>query len=125
MHIPGYQATAASMVAELPVAADEPARAWIALGNPCSSVYVPVFPPDDVPAPLADPATWARFAALRDRVERDPDALAEVRAVLGPVEAELWDTAEAATASGQAAPRTAAVRGAWPLVDAALRKLDT
>jgi secernin len=123
MHIRDYQATAASMIAELPVASDEPARAWVALGSPCSSVYVPAFPPDNVPAELADTATWTRFATLRARVERDPDALAEVRAVLGPVEAELWDTADAAMASGEAARRAGAVQSAWPLVDAALVKL--
>jgi hypothetical protein len=82
-----------------------------------------VFPPDNVPAELADTATWTRFATLRARVERDPDALAEVRAVLGPVEAELWDTADAAMASGEAARRAGAVHRAWPLVDAALVKL--
>jgi secernin len=123
MHIRDYQATAASMVAELPVEPDEPARAWIALGSPCASVYVPVFPPDGVPGQLADPATWARFAGLRQRVERGADALAEVRAVLAPVEAELWDAADTAAVSGDAGPRAAAVRASWPLVEAALGKL--
>ncbi len=123
MHIRDYQATAASMVTALPESPDEPARAWVALGSPCASVYIPVFPPYDVPPELADKDMWARFAELRDRVERDPDALAEVRSILAPVEAELWDVADAATASGDAGPRGAAVHGAWPLVDGALGKL--
>lgn len=123
MHIRDYQATAASMVAELPVSADEAARAWVALGAPCASVYVPVFPPDDVPVAIGEPATWARFAALRDRVERDPDALGETRQVLAPVEAELWDAADAAAATGDAGSRAKCVAAAWPLVDAALGKL--
>ena len=76
MHLRDYQATTASMVAELPRDPDAPMRAWVALGSPCVSVYVPVFPPRASPAELAAPATWARFAALRDRVEADPDALA-------------------------------------------------
>lgn len=123
MHIRDYQATAASMVTELPVSPDEPARAWVALGSPCASVYIPVFPPHDVPPELADRATWERFAGLRDLVESDPDALAEVRSVFAPVEAELWQVADAAVSSGDAGPRQAAVLGAWSLVDAALTKL--
>ncbi|MBV8950108.1 MAG: hypothetical protein JOZ99_04480 [Actinobacteria bacterium] len=125
MHLRGYQATAASMVAELPASTDEPARAWAAIGAPCASVYVPLFPPRDVPPELAQAETWRRFAKLRDRVERDPEALADVRGVLAPVEAELWDTAEAAAASGEAGPRTACVAASWRLVDSALTKLGT
>jgi hypothetical protein len=39
------------------------------------------------------------------------------------VEAELWDAADTAAASGDAGPRATAVRASWPLVDAALSKL--
>src|SRR6185369_1192550 len=76
-------ATTASLVAALPTSGDEPLRAWAALGSPCASVYLPLFPPDAVPGALAAPATWARFARLRDRVEADPACLAAVRAVVG------------------------------------------
>jgi len=41
-------------------------------------VFVPAFPPHVAPE-LARPEQWARFARLRDRVERDADALIEVR----------------------------------------------
>ncbi len=44
MHLRGYQATTASMVAELPTDPEAPLRAWVALGSPCVSVYVPVLP---------------------------------------------------------------------------------
>lgn len=123
MHIRDYQATAASIVAELPHEDDAPTRAWVALGSPCASVYVPVFPTACVPAELARVETWTRFAALRARVEDDPGALAHVRARLAPVEAELWDAADAAVATATDAAMRRTVEGAWPLVDAALVSL--
>jgi hypothetical protein len=118
MHVRDYQATTASMVAELRAGA--PPRVWACLGSPCVGVYVPVFPPH-VPAALADAATWSRFERLRDRVEADPstDALVEIRAALGPVEADLWADADAIDASGE---RTAQVafsdRAFAPVADA-------
>jgi hypothetical protein len=120
MHIRDYQATAASIVTELPRGEDDPMRAWVALGSPCASVYVPVFPTACVPPELARMDSWARFAALRARVEQDPGALADVRARLAPVEAELWDTADAAAGVGTDTALRHAVDGAWPLVDDAL-----
>jgi secernin len=108
---PGFivETTTSSMIAELPADPATPVRAWVALGTPCTSVYVPVVPPDRVPAALADPATWHRFAALRDRVEADPGQLVAIRAVLGPLEADLWQRADPTDA--------------WPDVDAALQRL--
>ncbi len=64
MHLADYQATTASMVAWLPRDPEEVLQAWVALGSPCASVYVPVFPPFAVPSELGDPATWQRFATL-------------------------------------------------------------
>jgi secernin len=121
MHVRGYQATNASIVAELPADRDAPERAWVSLGSPCASVYVPVFPPAGVPSELADPGTWARFARLRDRVELDADQLGEIREVTAPIEAELWAAAD--DAYGDAERRTSFVASAWPQVDAALVKL--
>lgn len=87
-------ATTASMVAELrPRGEPSETPAWVALGSPCASVYVPVFAPHAVPAAFAAPATWLRFARLRDRVENEASALAEARSVLAPIEAELWERA--------------------------------
>ena len=54
------------------------------------SVFVPLVDLHAVPGLLSDETTWSRFAGLRDRVDADPDALADVRAVLGPVERRLW-----------------------------------
>jgi hypothetical protein len=94
-----------------------------ALGSPYASVYVPVFPPAGVPAELADPVVWARFAARRDRVEgeADEEELVEIRGVLAPVEAELWASAD--DAAGDAGRQRAYVAGAWAGVEAALREL--
>jgi secernin len=123
MHLRDYQATTASMVAELPADPDAVLRAWVALGSPCASVYVPVFPTRSVPAELARPETWSRFAALRDRVEADPDALAPVRKGLAGVEAELWERADDAIAAHSTTALDECVAGAWAQVDAALQAL--
>jgi secernin len=121
MHVRDYQVTNASLVAELPVDGNAPLRAWIALGSPCVSVYVPAFPPAAVAPELAVPANWARFAALRDRVEHDGDALGEIRSVLAPIEADLWAEADDSCADPGRRARFAAE--AWRHVDAGLAKL--
>lgn len=121
MHVRGYQVTNASIVAELPADPGSPVRAWVALGSPCASAYVPVFPPTGVPFGLEDPDTWARFARLRERVERDGDELGEVRRVLGPIEAELWAESDDAAADPDRRARFSAT--AWSRVDAGLVKL--
>jgi secernin len=110
-HLRGILSTTASIVAELPADPGTAMRVWAALGSPCASVYVPVeVTPDGAPAAMSDPATWARFAALRDRVEDDSSALDGVRAVLGPVEDALWADPGAAS-------------DGWPVVEAALARL--
>jgi hypothetical protein len=121
MHVRDYQATTASMVTELPVDPGAPLRAWIALGSPCVSVYVPVFPPAAITPELSEPTSWARFAALRDRVERDGSELERIRAVLAPIEEELWAEADASCANPAHQARFTA--GAWPRVDAGLARL--
>jgi hypothetical protein len=140
MHLRSWEATAASMVAELPADPDEPTRAWAALGSPCVGVYVPLFPDERdpatgaslVPAVLADPACWHRVDALRLRVEaaRDGDddlgveVLAAVRATLGPLEDALWDEADdLAGRSAAADGRRAWADGIGSRLDAALRGL--
>jgi dipeptidase len=123
MHVGDYQATTASMVADLPVDVDAPMRAWVALGSPCASVYVPVFPPGTAPAALGEASTWARFAALARRVESEPDALDRVRGVLAPVEADLWEQADHAVKRGTAAALDGFTGAAWAPVDDALVRL--
>lgn len=118
MHLRGWEATAGSMIAELPADPEAPLRAWAAVGNPCVSVFVPLFPTAAVPGMLADPATWAAVERLRSAVEhaadadRDAgiDALREVRAELGPLEAALWDEADEVAAKGPEAHRAFADR---------------
>ena len=121
---PGFivETTTSSMIVVLPRDADTPPRAWFALASPCASVYVPAFPPHGVPAALASAATWQRFATLRDRVETDPATLGEIRAVLGPVETDLWERADAIAAT-DAASRAHFVTEEWDRVEAALVRL--
>ena len=102
MHVRGLSVTAASMIAELPRGIDDgaPLRVYVAAGSPCASIYVPAFPrtvagpPPFVPLELSSEEMWHAADTLRQRVEADPDALAEVRAVLQPVEDELWADAD-------------------------------
>jgi secernin len=121
LHIRGFEGTTSSMVADLPADPGEPLRAWVAPCSPCVSVYVPVFPPDAVPAALADPATWRAFAALRDRVEADSAALEPIRAAFAPLEAELWR--EADDVAPHPERRAAFVEGAWRRVSEAVASL--
>jgi secernin len=115
-----HSQTTASMIAEL--RADAPRRAWVCLGNPCASVYVPCFGPAVAPE-LADDAQWRRFARLRDRVEAAPFELADVQAVLRPVETELWAEAESRYRTGERAPLDAWAVAAFAPVDDALHRL--
>jgi hypothetical protein len=98
MHVAGLQNTTASMVVAVGVDEHDAGpriRVWAALGNPCVSVYVPVPFGGPVPPMVGTEDAWWRVARLRDRIERDPGALAELRAALSPVEAALADGADA------------------------------
>ena len=123
MHIRGFQNTTSSIIADLPADLGAPLRAWVAPGSPCVSVFVPVFPPDAVPAALADPAAWRAFAALRDRVEADSSALAPIRAAFAPLEAELWREADEVAPNPER--RAAFVETAWRRVSETLASLQT
>jgi len=123
MHVRGHQATAASMVCELPSAEGQTVRAWTALSSPCCSIFVPSLPfAGGPPAVLAAERTWRRFDDQRRRAEADPDVLGQIRHVLGPAEAELWALADEAVTD-------AALREELPLrcgrvVDDALRAAE-
>jgi hypothetical protein len=121
MHLRGFQNTTASMIAELPADRTRPLRAWVAPGNPCVSVFVPVFPPAAVPRALAGSRVWRGFADLRDRVEANAEALLEIRSVFGPLEAELW--AQADLIAGDRSRHQAFVEEAWLRVAQALERL--
>ena len=130
MHVRGLEVTAASMVAELRPPGAGPGRAWVALGSPCASLYLPMLLPASgaglpdggaVPGAVGDAALARRFAALGRAVEAAPQHLRDVRAVFGPVEAALWDEADelgthgtrwAAFASGLSSRVRAAVEAA-------------
>jgi secernin len=122
MHVRAYQATTASLIAELPADRDEPLRAWVAPGSPCVSLFVPIFPPAAIPPELGLERTWRRFAALRERVEAEPEALAPIRRILAPVEAELWDEADRAAGDRDREARFAA--RASRAIEAALHTLE-
>ncbi len=120
-HARRFENTNSSMIADLPADPEAPLRAWVTPGSPCVGIYVPVFPPDAVPAALADPVTWHAFAALRDRVEADSSALAPIRAAFAPLEAELWS--EADDVAPHPDRHTAFVESAWRRVSEALSSL--
>ena len=90
------------MIAELPDALGDgaPLRVYVAPGSPCASIYVPAFPlsskgpPPFVPIELSGEELWHAADAVRRRIEADPDALVPVRAVLQPVEDEIWFEAD-------------------------------
>jgi secernin len=95
MHVDAVEATTASMVAELP-SGGRPPRAWLLLGHPCRSIYVPV----TVGEPFVG-VGWERFATL-------PDVRSESLVAL-----EAWLAAECPPAAD-----------AWRMVDAELGGTD-
>jgi dipeptidase len=118
MHVRGVVVTTASMIAELPpdLAEGAPLRVYVAPGSPCASIYVPAFPrsvagpPPFVPLELSGEELWHAAAALRQRVEADPDELQVIRETLAPVEDELWAEADEVL---EEPSRWAEVGGSW------------
>jgi secernin len=102
MHVRDLSVTAASMIAVLPTepGLGSPLRAYVALGSPCVSVYLPSFPaqvggpPPFVPFELSHESLWRAADALRSKVEVEPESIGAIRDVLDPVEAELWQEAD-------------------------------
>jgi hypothetical protein len=102
MHVPQRSVTAASLIAVLPpdLAAGAPLRAYVALGSPCVSIYVPAFVRTVaaaslfVPFELSTEVMWRAADALRERVDADPESIESIREVLDPVEEELWSEAD-------------------------------
>jgi secernin len=123
MHVRDFQTTAASMIVDLRDDAATALRAWVALGSPCCSVYLPIFPFENVPKPLGAERTWCRVDALRARAERDSEELKLIRAVLGPLEAELWEEADAVASADALDERIAFAETAWRRLDDALDRL--
>ena len=120
MHLRGFQNTTSSLICELPADPERPLRAWVAPGQPCTSVYLPVFPPFAVPAALAEPVTWRAFESLRLRAESDDGAYERIRKTFASLEAELWGEADGIAALPERQPGF--VEDAWHRVwDAAIR----
>jgi secernin len=102
MHVRDHAVTAASLVAVLPdhLPDGAPLRTYVALGSPCVSIYIPAFPSTAgglapfIPFEVSRAELWHAAAALRTRVEADPDAIHGIRQVLGPVVGELWAEAD-------------------------------
>jgi len=92
MHAGSLMATTASMV--VPLVAGELPVAWVALGAPCASVYLPYYLDGELPAPVTcggkdaspDSAWWA-FRGLLERVEAEPERR-------GPTVRVYWDGLE-------------------------------
>jgi secernin len=97
MHVPGVEATTASMVAEL-VTDGRASRAWMLLGSPCQSIYVPTPIGEDFVAPR-----WERFAGLVEAA--DGEAMATLHQL------ESWLATECPSAAD-----------AWRLVDETLTR---
>jgi hypothetical protein len=102
MHVRSRATTAASMVAVLPrgIGDGQFVRAYVALGSPCVSIFIPAFPstaggpPPFIPFELSNYHLWLAADALRQQVEEDPTALADIRRQLSPVESDLWAEAD-------------------------------
>jgi dipeptidase len=102
MHAPQRSVTAASLITVLPpdLAAGAPLRAYVALGSPCVSIYVPAFLRTMagaslfVPFELSSEVMWRAADTLRERVDADPGSIESIREVLDPVEEELWSEAD-------------------------------
>jgi hypothetical protein len=102
MHVRDVSVTAASLIAALPADLTDgaPVRAYVALGSPCVSIFVPAFPPTIagpppfVPPELRSEALWRAANTLRVSVESDPAAIGGIREALDPVEDELWAEAD-------------------------------
>ncbi len=102
MHVRDLTVTAASLIAVLPTDLDQgaPVQAFVALGSPCVSIFVPAFPRTAagpvafVPPELSSEELWRAAHALRLRAESAPEAITAIRHVLQPVEDELWDEAD-------------------------------
>jgi secernin len=128
MHVRDYQCTTSSIIAQLEP--DRAPRAWVAMGSPCVSLYLPIFGAGVgiLPDALSRPETFARFTQLRERVETTPwdreksDAsVAEIRSVLDPIEVDLWDEADAI--ADEPDRHSTFTDEAWERIDEALVKL--
>jgi hypothetical protein len=115
MHLRGVQNTTSSIVADLANDPERPLRAWVAPGQPCVTPFVPVWPPEDVPAWPGEAAVWRRFEGLRNRAEADGEYLLGLRETVAVLERELWAEADGA---GDAAGRRAFGEAAWRRVSA-------
>jgi len=78
MHAGAIGQTTASMIVELGTDVDELTTCWVALGNPCMSVYLPMFPEAHVPEALliggkepSKDSAWYRFKHLSELVSAD------------------------------------------------------
>jgi hypothetical protein len=105
MHADPVGTTTASMVIELHGEASRPLLAWMALTNPCVSVYLPVFVDAPVPGELmlgGEGGAWQRFKVLLGEVEKE-------FAVRAPAVRAFWSSHE-----GSIARDTAAFLGSLP-----------
>ena len=124
MHVarlPGHHRVDGRRPARRPEA---PMRAWVALGSPCASVYVPVFPPLARAGRARRPRDVVALRRTRPpRRAGRPTRSTGSRQVLAPVEAELWERADDAAKQGTAGALDDCVAAAWAPVDAALTRL--
>lgn len=116
MHAEPVGTTTASVIAEIPPAADEPLTYWASLGSPCLGVFVPLYVDADVPAALgrggehpSGDSPWWQAKRILTLVEADwPQRAPRVREELDRFEARVAAQMEQARIAPQSvAQRTA------------------
>jgi secernin len=117
------QATTASLFVDLTESEQPHRRLWCALGNPCLSVYLPLFMSAPVPVALSEEYTWRRFAALRAQTERDDQRYDIASATLRRLEGQIWERADEAAVAHADDAITRYQTQVWAEVDAALTGL--
>jgi secernin len=89
MHVKDFQLTQASMVCYLPKAPHLNPKAFFALANPCSSIFLPAMVPKFVPRVLSERETWRTFYTISRLTEQNDQAYYEVTSRLNALEATL------------------------------------
>lgn len=93
MHIAGFQLTQASMACFLPNDPKKHSLAFFALGNPCSSIFLPAIPPVLVPKILSEISTWKYFCEVARLAESSDSAYNEITSQLRKIEDSLIEQA--------------------------------
>jgi dipeptidase len=110
------EATAASLVVQLPAAAERLPVAWCAFGPPCINVYFPIFLEAELPEAFSstspEPATnrvWQRMRQVEAYLGNSRERWASVHEQLGRLQGQLDHEAEDFAVEGAALKQQGAV----------------